>query len=285
MLLRTAIVGLVITSLVACAAPLPKSPQAVGFASASDDGAPSAAPLGVPPLSAWADDAPAAAGSGEPGTPPAAPSGPNTLGQPPSSPSPATPAKPAGAQNAPMHMGGIPLTVVPRPCPSPCEPPPCGNPCTYRAYAGLSADVWPGLGGGLHVGKVFAGDDCKEWSWELGVSYQDLSFEFDNEKSYGKFFTGEAGFKVSFLPQSCGHPVVRAGLEWMAVTGKPSIVKISDIPNRDDYLGAYVSLGYEFQLCRGVRTGPEARIFGGLGVGQGDFAWVPTLRWNLIFDL
>ena len=71
---------------------------------------------------------------------------------------------------------------------------------------------------------------------------------------------------------------------WFVATGDPAQVDIADIPQRDDYVGGYFSVGWEFDIDCRFTTGPEIGVFGGFEFDDGEFAVVPQLRWNFIYN-
>jgi hypothetical protein len=174
-------------------------------------------------------------------------------------------------------------------CPPPCEPVRFCNPCDPCApcspgYVGFAAAFGPGIGGGLFVGVPFENSCVATWFVEASVTYHDLSAFAVDEGQGGKFVQALVGVKGRFLQDSCWHPIVRASVGWFNVTGDPDDVDIAEIPVVDDYLGGYVSMGLEYDVSRDFTTGPELGIFGGIGIDDGEWAFVPQFRWNFILN-
>jgi len=150
-------------------------------------------------------------------------------------------------------------------------------------YVGGSLAVLPGLGAGLEFGVNFKKTQRLLWSWELGLVYQDLTDVITGpETERGKFLEARVGVRARLNPCcSRWHPTFRAGIGWMNVTGRIAGINTASFDSRGDYFGGYVGAGLEYDLGRRWSTGPEAAVFAGANVNNGDFGLAPTVFWHL----
>ena len=130
-----------------------------------------------------------------------------------------------------------------------------------------------------------------DWAWEVGLSYQDLTDDFNNisKGEAGKWMGARVGVKANFLPRGNHHPVLRAGFGWNIATGDVSNnFDIGDITETDfavNYFGGYLGIGYEFDLFNGaVTTGPEIFGFAGVGDRSDAEAYTATIAWNFLVN-
>ncbi len=192
---------------------------------------------------------------------------------------PATPDEPAAPAEPPVvELQPVPDTmpepreVIEAPCPTagprlsrgcdPCAPvidPCCWNPCE-KGYVGFAPSIFPGLGAGIEFGVHFSRSDRALWSFEMGMQYQDLWKEFNNEKGDGQLAMARIGVRVRFNPGACGHWTLRFGGTWFEAEGTPVDLDFAQIDYRGDYLGAYVGIGYEWDLGKRWSTGPEVGL-------------------------
>lgn len=171
-------------------------------------------------------------------------------------------------------------TCCPKPCKTEC---PCPRPCSM--YGGVSAEFSPGLGGGIHFGRVFERSRSAEWSWEIGLSYQDLWFDVVEESRTGKSAQVRAGFKMSTCPRDRSHLVGRAGFTYYQVTGEGVDQEWIDLAD-GDYVGVYGSVGWEWDLSCSFTTGPEVGVSVVSEVESfEEVDFVPFARWNFILRL
>lgn len=184
------------------------------------------------------------------------------------------------------------MAPCPLPCPSPCPKPcdPCRKPC-FKGYGGISIQAYPGLGVGVLFGGWFARTSCANFAWEIGLSYQDLTDDFNNIATgeAGKWMGARVGVKTSFFPRKNHHPTLRAGFGWNIATGDVSNdYDIGDITETEfavNYFGGYLGIGYEFDLFNGaITTGPEVWGFAGWGDRDSAEAYTATVAWHFLVN-
>ncbi len=197
----------------------------------------------------------------------------------------------------------LPREVISAPCEvAPvrlCKPDPCcWNPCE-QGYVGFSPSILPGLGAGIEFGLHIKRTQSAIWSLEVGVQYQDFWKEFTNERGDGGFNMLRLGTRVRFNPGSCGHWTLRFGGTWFEAEGTPVELDISQIEYRGDYIGAYIGIGYEYDLGKRWSMGPEvALVVAGLinkrpdrsptatpFDGREEVAIVPMFLWHFNYRL
>ncbi len=209
-----------------------------------------------------ASDAFLVADDGAPPPPPPPPDAPPPSDSPPA-PVPAPEGQPPAPPPAPP-ADLPPVTPVGPPPPVPCPPPPpcylpCPAPCPVdpcpcvTTYVGGTAEVLPGIGGGIYVGRIFA---------------------------------IRVGLRIRSNPQGRGHWVGRAGFAAFYMDGRPQDIDLDyvNVTGPGWFFGAYLGGGYEWSLGRGWSTGPEIEALGGWG-GTDDTAFMPVVRWHLTKDL
>lgn len=220
---------------------------------------------------------------------------------------------PAGPPAAESEVNPDDIEVVPAdafvPKPRDVVQPPCAAPrrlarsCCWnrceKAYVGIAPTLMPGIGGGFEFGVHFNRSRNILWSFELGMQYQDLWKEFSDEPGDGAYSMARVGIRARFSPQSCGHLTLRFGGTWFEAEGTPIELSVAQIEKRGDYLGAYVGIGYEWDIGRRWSTGPEIALIvaGAINArpdrldtgrpveGREDLAIVPVFYWHVNYRL
>lgn len=170
-------------------------------------------------------------------------------------------------------------------CPCPDS---CGNPC--GGYVGGNLQFAPGLGAGIEFGINLKRTKSYLLSFEVGATYQDFYDElFDEDRQgvtgdnnlAGKMHSLRFGLRWRFKPCCTGHPTLRLGVQWAQLSGGPEFLDLAEVDSDGDYLGAYLGLGYEWDINPRWSTGPEVALFAGVDPDSGDTALIPTLYWHI----
>ncbi|MDF1700475.1 MAG: hypothetical protein P1V36_04885 [Planctomycetota bacterium] len=148
-----------------------------------------------------------------------------------------------------------------------------------EVYVGAAATLSPGLGGGLQFGQVFTRSSLATWSFELMAGGQDTTEDlwFDENGEYAQI---RGGVKATFQPCSCGHWTGRLGGTWLRSTASNEFMSTPG-----DYVGAYLGLGYEWDLGSRFATGPEFTLNAIAREGGDDFEVLPQLNWHFLVKL
>lgn len=137
-------------------------------------------------------------------------------------------------------------------------------------YAGLHLAVGPGLGGGVTLGQVATRRKGYEISFEMLATIQNLENDVLFSDGDGDYAQLRGGLKASLNPDGPCHWVGRAGLCWLRNTAE---VDFLDDPG--DYVGGYVSLGYEWDVGHRLRWGPELLLMAVAEESSSDIELVP----------
>jgi hypothetical protein len=157
--------------------------------------------------------------------------------------------------------------------------PSCGCRPLGELYLDANATASPGLGGGIGLGQVVARTPRAVLSIEMGTVFQTLEDGTLFGEGEGDLALLYGGLKASFAPRSCHHLVLRGGATWFRSTADMRFVEAPG-----DYLGAYLGVGWEWDLGSRVTTGPEAAV--SLVTREGgavDLEWVPRLSWHVVW--
>jgi hypothetical protein len=145
--------------------------------------------------------------------------------------------------------------------------------------SGLAA-AGPNLGLGFGAGQVFARDRRAAWSIEMDAVFEPFDDLLLTEGT-GTFAQVRGGFKTSLCPAECRHPTFRMGMTWFRTTAEVSTLAASP----GDYVGAYVGVGYEWDIGSNFSTGPE--LSASFVSRERDFEVeiLPRLSWHFIWKL
>ena len=149
-----------------------------------------------------------------------------------------------------------------------------------EVYAGAALTLSPGIGGGIQFGQVMCRKKLATWSFEMMAGAQDTTEDlwFDESGDYAQI---RGGIKAVFDPCSrCGHWTGRFGATWLRSTARNEFLDVSG-----DYIGAYLGVGYEWDLGQRFATGPELVVNAVAREGGSDFEWLPQLNWHFIVKL
>jgi len=147
-----------------------------------------------------------------------------------------------------------------------------------EVYLDLGLSALPGVGqGSVGFGQVFARGPRGTWSLEVAAVFQDLEDGTLQAESNGDLAQLQGGLKLALAPQARAHLVLRAGASWLRTTGRTEPLK-----NPGDYVGAYASVGYEWDLGCWLSTGPEALLAAVAQESGSEFELVPRLAWHVI---
>jgi hypothetical protein len=143
----------------------------------------------------------------------------------------------------------------------------------------------PGLGGGIGFGQVFERNRRAVLSFEMGTVFQPLEDSTLFGEGEGDFALVYGGLKASFAPRARRHLVLRGGATWFRNTGDISFV---DAPG--DYLGAYVGVGWEWDIGDRLTMGPELSVSVVTREGRREEPLVqpevlPRLSWHVLWKL
>ncbi len=157
-----------------------------------------------------------------------------------------------------------------------------GDPCRApgEAYASAAALLWPGLGGGVESGQRVHRDRRLDLSFEVlaGLERLDDGVLGADGEGEGAYLRGS--LKALLSPSSRSHWTARVGVGWFRNTAE-----VDGIDSAGDYVGACVGFGYEFDLTRCLRTGPEVGAWVVAREGTADVELLPQLTWRLTFLL
>lgn len=146
-------------------------------------------------------------------------------------------------------------------------------------YGGIAALVSPALGGAFEFGQVFRRDGTAVWSFELQAGAQVLD-DYMWSHGDGDWAQLRGGFKASFSPRCKGHLTGRLGMAWVRSTGETEFLS-----KPEDYYGAYVGVGYEYDLNPHLTTGPELTFLLMSVEKTFDIEVVPQFQWHFIVKL
>jgi hypothetical protein len=152
------------------------------------------------------------------------------------------------------------------------------EPETGEVYGDLHFSVSPSIGGGLGLGQVFARGETLTWSAELLATFQPLSDGLLAGEGDGDFGQLRGSIKVVTAPDAKRHWTVRAGAVWMRNTAAVSL-----LPKPADHVGAFVGVGYEWDLGKHWTTGPELALMVVTPEDAIDVHVVPQFNWHLIY--
>lgn len=160
-----------------------------------------------------------------------------------------------------------------------------GDRCLKRVpygelYVGAAATLSPGIGGAFQFGQVFSRSSLATWSVEVMAGGQEVTEDLWFDESSGDFAQIRGGAKAVFQPCSRGHLTARAGLTWLRSTAMNEF-----LDSEGDHFGAYVGIGYEFDLGSRFTTGPELTLNGVAEEKTSDVEWIPQLNWHFILKL
>lgn len=156
--------------------------------------------------------------------------------------------------------------------------------CTKRLpygefYVGAAATLSPSVGAGLQFGQVFSRSSLATWSFEMlaGVQASDTDLWLDPDGDYAQI---RGGVKASFQPCECGHWTARAGATWLRATTTSEFLTGSG-----DYVGAYIGVGYEWDIGKRFTTGPELALNAVVPEKGSTVDFLPQLNWHFLLNL
>jgi len=153
----------------------------------------------------------------------------------------------------------------------------CRTGASREVYAGVGPSVLPHVGGTLTAGQFFSTHrERHHFAFEARATFQGGR---DAPGQSGRFFQAQAGVRQLVHPDRASHPVVRYGAVWLRATGDPAILS-----RPGDYLGAYLGIGYEWDLSPHVTVGPELNVLFLEGEGSLGFEVLPQLGFGIFWN-
>lgn len=146
-------------------------------------------------------------------------------------------------------------------------------------WAGAVAGLLPGLGGGLEAGQRIARTRALDLGLEALV-VRERAREGAFFEEGGDLGLVRGGVSLRACPCARHGPVLRAGVAWFRSTARGEFFR-----GRGDHVGAYLGLGYEWDLAPGLRTGPEVGVL--LATPEGEprdltLEAVPYALWRVV---
>jgi hypothetical protein len=155
-----------------------------------------------------------------------------------------------------------------------------GRPPRGEFYVGAAATLAPGVGPGFTAGMVIQRTRVATISFEGMAALQDGGdfLGFEGQGNWGQL---RGGFKGTFQPCCNSHLTARAGLCWLRSTAPTDV-----LDNPGDHFGAYLGLGYEWDISRRLTTGPEVSLMAVTSENT-DFSpqAVPQFHWHFTVKL
>jgi hypothetical protein len=144
-----------------------------------------------------------------------------------------------------------------------------------EVYASAVALVGPGLGGGIELGqRLFCTKDL-DWSFEVLAGAQSLTDGALLARDDGEAAFLRGSVKWTTAPRQRTHLTARLGLGWFRTTAPLEGVAIPG-----DYVGATAGVGFEFDVGRHLRMGPEIGAWIAAREGTTQFEVLPQFTWR-----
>ena len=130
----------------------------------------------------------------------------------------------------------------------------CASPLGGRDFElAAGASALPGPGVVVGASQRMAVVDEKEIDVEIDWTHQWLDTGVENQRRRGDDSDQvRLGFRVRWPEAEPDRWTARVGVAWLRAQGDPEFL---DLPG--DYGGAYLGLGYDFELSEHLLTGPD----------------------------
>jgi len=145
-----------------------------------------------------------------------------------------------------------------------------------EVYLSAAALAWPGLGGGVELGQRVVRTPGVDLSFEMLAGAQSLEDGTLAAEGDGDAAFLRGSLKALFAPRACSHLTARLGLGWFRTTAP-----VAGVSTPGDYVGLCAGLGYELDLGKRWRTGPEVSAWVAAREGTTDIEVIPQVTWRI----